>query len=133
MPTVLPIQGRAVLITGAAGSGKSTLSLALMGRGCGLIADDQTILSLRDGTLFAACPAALSGLIEARGIGILNADPHPPAPVTLCIDMDSVETERLPPRRCVTFLGCSVPLILHSGHSHFDASVMQYISSGRNA
>lgn len=126
-------RGRAILITGAAGRGKSTLSLALIGRGCGLIADDRTILTSQGGALVAACPPALRGLIEARGIGILNADPQPPAPVALCIDMDAVETERLPPRRSVTFLGISVPLILHSDHRHLDALVMHLVSNGRNA
>ncbi|SMY06759.1 HPr kinase/phosphorylase [Flavimaricola marinus] len=126
-------QGKAILITGGAGRGKSTLSLALMGRGCGLIADDQTYLSVQDGQLMAACPPAISGLIEARGIGILNATAHPPAPVALCIDMDRTETERLPPQRSVTYLGVTVPLILHVQHCHFDAAVMHYISAGRNA
>lgn len=129
----LAYRGRAILISGAAGRGKSALSLALMGRGCGLIADDQTLLSVHNGELIAACPPAISGLIEARGIGILNADPHPPAPVALCIDMDQIEAERLPPRRCVTYLNVALPLILHVQHCHFDAAVMHYISAGRSA
>ena len=73
----------AVLITGAAGSGKSSLALALMAYGCRLIADDGTQLTLEQGRLIAGCPPALRGLIEARGLGLLNATPLDAATVTL--------------------------------------------------
>ena len=131
--TAVAHRGRAILITGRSGSGKSALALALMARGCGLIADDRTVLTESGGCLIAACPPAIRGLIEARGIGLLNAVPHAPAPVALVIDMDEEETERLPPRRSVTYLRCSIPLILHSRHRHFDAAVLQYMSAGRSA
>lgn len=130
--TTVAYQGRAILITGASGSGKSALALALMARGCQLIADDQTRLSATP-TLTASCPPSIRGLIEARGIGLLHATPHPPAPVALVIDMDRAETERLPPRRSVTYLDCNVPLILHITHCHFDAAVLHYIVAGRSA
>ncbi len=123
--------GRALLITGASGSGKSAMGLALMAFGCTLIADDRTVLTRSDGVLTATCPAPILGLIEARGIGLLAAVAGPPTPLHLCVDLDRTEPDRLPPRRSVTYLGCAVPLILATGHRHFEAAVLQYLVAGR--
>ena len=65
--------GRAALIVGASGTGKSALALTLMAHGCCLVADDRVRLEARDRAIYAACPDAIQGLIEARGIGILQA------------------------------------------------------------
>lgn len=125
--------GRAVLITGAAGSGKSTLALQLMGYGCSLIADDATQLEVVDRALVASCPPPLTGLIEARGTGLLNAHSLPRAPVTLCITLDLIETERLPPWRIVTYLECALPLLHKVETGHFAAAVLQYVKQGRRS
>lgn len=53
---------------GPAGSGKSSVVLALVRAGFMLVADDQVIVT--DGV--ARGPAALSGLIEVRGVGIVQ-------------------------------------------------------------
>jgi HPr kinase/phosphorylase len=123
----------AVLITGAAGSGKSNLALALMAYGCQLIADDGTQLTTEQGRLMARCPPALLGMIEARGLGLLNATPLDTATVTLCITMDVTETERLPPNRIVTYLGVSLPLLHKVETGHFAAAVLQYLKQGRRS
>lgn len=125
--------GRAVLIAGASGSGKSTLALQLLAFGCCLIADDATILQSDNGQLIASCPPALSGLIEARGTGLLNAQNLSRAPVTLCITLDQTETERLPPWRTVTYLGHSIPLLHKVETGHFAAAVLQYVKLGRRS
>ncbi len=57
-----------LLILGPPGSGKSDLVLRLLDRGYELVADDQVEL---DGTM-ASAPAALAGLLEIRGLGILR-------------------------------------------------------------
>lgn len=126
------LDGRAVLITGASGSGKSALALGLIARGAGLIADDRTILTRRGPDLIASCPEPIRGLIEARGVGLLNAAPHPPAPVCLVVDLDRSETERLPPAREVTILSISLPLINKVESSHFIDAVLLYLRQGRS-
>ncbi len=63
-----------VLLTGASGVGKSELALELLARGHRLIADDATEFSLENGRVIGRCPPLLRGFIEARSLGILNAE-----------------------------------------------------------
>lgn len=122
--------GRALLILGPSGSGKSGLALQLMALGAGLIADDRTEVTLRDGHPFAACPAAIRGRIEARFVGLIAAEPAPPAPVAAAVDLGRVETERLPPARIFDLLGHGIPLILKAEAPHFPYALMQYLKGG---
>ena len=126
------VSGRGVLILGPSGSGKSALALQLMALGAELVADDQTELSVEDG-LIARCPAALSGLIEARGVGLLRADCLPQALIRLVVDMATSEPDRLPPNRLVTLLGTEVDLVLGRGNDHLAASVLCYLKGSRQA
>lgn len=128
--TCVSWQDKAVLITGRAGAGKSTLALQCMALGCTLIADDRTVLDLSDGQVMASCPPTLAGLIEARGIGILTADVAPSAVVCLVVDLDQTEAERLPPRRYNTVLGCSLPLIRRVEGAQFVPAILQLLKSG---
>ena len=70
-----------LLLTGEAGSGKSSLLVALLdawaarGRFAALVADDRVALAVHGGRLVARAPEALAGLVEVRGVGIL-ARPH---------------------------------------------------------
>ncbi|MTH77248.1 HPr kinase/phosphorylase [Paracoccus aestuariivivens] len=122
---------RALLILGASGSGKSTLALQLMALGAGLVADDRTMLTKDDLRLIADCPEAIRGRIEARGVGILNADPAGPAEVVLAVDLDRPEPDRLPPHRHIDFLGRKLPLVLGKGRDHLASALLQYLVAGR--
>ncbi len=64
--------GTGLLITGSSGSGKSDLCLRLIDQGAKLIADDQTIIENQNGQLKARCPDTIKGLLEIRGIGIVE-------------------------------------------------------------
>jgi len=121
---------RGALILGASGSGKSGLALQLMSLGATLISDDQTELFVENGALHARPPAAISGLIEARGIGLLHADATP-ARITVVIDLDQVETDRLPPARHVTLLGVRLPCLHKVDTSAWPAALVQYLKAGR--
>lgn len=128
--TSVSISGRALLILGPAGAGKSGLALELMAMGAGLIADDCTEITLREGHPFAACPGPVRGLIEARFVGLLAAEPEPAAPVALAVDLGRTETERLPPARAIRLLGCEVPLLHKVETRHFPAALLQYLRGG---
>ena len=103
--------------------------MALGGR---LIADDRTDLQVRDGHLWASAPETLHGLIEARGIGILRAAAKP-ARIALVIDMDRIETDRLPPIRTATFLDVTLPCLHKVETAAWPAGVVQYLRCGRSA
>jgi serine kinase of HPr protein (carbohydrate metabolism regulator) len=94
---------RAVLIRGAAGSGKSRLALALIAaaqtgllRFARLVGDDRVHLEPCHGRLLVRPTAALAGLIEVRGIGIRRLDHEALAIVGLVVDLAAEDAERLP-------------------------------------
>ncbi len=126
-------EGRAVLIKGASGSGKSGLALQLMVLGAGLVADDQTRLWRETAGIWADAPEAIRGKIEAREVGILTSEPRGPALLGLIIDLDIDETERLPPQRSETLLGTDVPLLRKSHLPHFPAAILTYLLGTRDA
>lgn len=100
--TSVAIGGVAVLLRGPSGSGKSDLALRLIEAGAVLVADDRCDLSVTRGRLFVSAPAAIRGLLEVRGLGILPMRHRAKAPVSLVVDLVKPgAVERLPPaRRC---------------------------------
>ncbi len=79
-----------MLLLGASGAGKSNLLLRLIDRGFVLVADDQVEI---DGHS-ASAPAALAGLIEVRGLGILRLPYLDHAVLRLAVQLE--RGERLP-------------------------------------
>jgi serine kinase of HPr protein (carbohydrate metabolism regulator) len=93
--STVAIDGRAVLIGGRSGAGKSDLSLRLIDRGARLVADDYTHVRRVDGRLIASAPATISGRIEVRHVGLLDMEAAADVPVALYVDCDRLP-ERLP-------------------------------------
>lgn len=118
---------RGVLILGASGRGKSALALQLMALGAELVADDRTIVHSEAGRLIATCPEPLRGLIEARGVGLLRAEPMSRAEVVLIVDLDKTETERLPVPRLREIGGIAVPCLHNVEQGYFPAAILQYL------
>lgn len=127
------VDGNGLLILGASGAGKSALALQLMGLGAALVADDQTELRVVAGQLVASAPARLSGIIEARGVGLLRSPPVPFAPVRLVVDLSQHETERLPPSRKVAILGVACDLVHAAQAAHFPVALLCWLRNGRFA
>lgn len=125
--------GRGVLILGKSGAGKSALALQLIALGADLISDDRTEIWTDGATLHARAPDSIRGLIEARGVGILQMPHLSSIEIALVIDLDQTETERLPPRRRVILLGRECDLVLGNPHTHFPASIMCYLLGSRYA
>lgn len=108
--TCVEIQGKAVLVCGKPGTGKSSLALQLIDRGALLVADDQTFVRLEEGVLMASPPPNLKGLLEVRGIGICSFPYQGKSPLELCVDIcEEREPERLPEPIFVEYHGVKVP------------------------
>jgi len=94
---------RAVLIRGPSASGKSRLALELIEAGrigavlfARLVADDRVHLETAGGRLLARPAAALAGLIEVRGVGLLRLAHEPSAVVGFVVDLAAADAVRLP-------------------------------------
>ena len=104
------VDGRGLLIRGPSGAGKSALALDLIGLGAALVADDQVGLSRHGGSVLAAPPPALAGLIEARGLGVLRLPFADTASVLAVLDLDAPPAPRLPEAATTDLLGVPVRL-----------------------
>ena len=118
------------MITGASGVGKSSLALDLMALGADLVGDDRIELSNHEGVLQMSPVKPLEGLIEARGIGILQARCVYPARVRVVVDLDRVENERIPLPKYKTLLDVSVRCLHKVESSTFPAAILQYLKAG---
>jgi HPr kinase/phosphorylase len=118
--TAIAIDGRAILLRGPSGAGKSDLALRLIDGGARLVADDQVELRRAGERVLVRAPAAIAGLIEVRGVGVLQVEPLAEAALAMCVDLvSSAEVERLPGIDCEDVLGLAVPTI---ALSPFEAS-----------
>jgi serine kinase of HPr protein (carbohydrate metabolism regulator) len=82
-----------VLIRGPSGSGKSSLTLALLalagerGLFAALIGDDRVLIGASGERILASGAPNVRGLIERRGYGIVRAPTEPCAVVRLVVDL----------------------------------------------
>ncbi|MEP7316972.1 MAG: HPr kinase/phosphatase C-terminal domain-containing protein [Sphingomicrobium sp.] len=108
--TCVANDGRAVLLIGPTGSGKSDLALRLFDRGFGLVSDDQTMVRKEGARLIASAPLTIAGKIEVRGIGIVEIPALGDTPVALVVELTS-DIQRMPDdSRKRTILGVEIPL-----------------------
>jgi serine kinase of HPr protein (carbohydrate metabolism regulator) len=109
------IGGKAVLICGRSGFGKSDLALRLVDRGATLVSDDYTLVQRKESVLLASPPSQIKGKIEVRGIGIVDFPFVEVVPVGLMVVIDE-PVARLPEgpetRRIV---GVEIPVITLPG------------------
>ena len=109
--STVALDGRAVVISGPSGSGKSDLALRLLDRGFMLVSDDRTLVRKDGDKLVASAPPNIAGKLEIRGIGIVDMDTVGDVPVALLVELTS-DIQRLPDdNRDRPVLGGRVPLI----------------------
>lgn len=110
--SVVAIGERAVMIEGPSGSGKSSLALALIDRGALLIGDDAVTLKRTDEQVIASAPPNIAGLLELRGVGLIERPIAAPTPLAMVLSLGGEPGERLPeavPTRDV--LGLPIPCL----------------------
>ena len=96
--TALVLGEAGILIRGPSGAGKSALARALIAAGrqnrlfARLVGDDRILLLEAGGRLIARPHPAISGLIEARGRGILAISHEPAAELHGVVDLVFAET-----------------------------------------
>jgi serine kinase of HPr protein (carbohydrate metabolism regulator) len=89
------------------------LALRALAQGWALVADDRTLVWTAGERLYGRAPEPLAGLIEARGLGVLDAARRDFAEIALvarCADPALVE--RWPEPAVETILQRSIPLLV---------------------
>lgn len=69
---LVDVYGIGILITGESGIGKSETALELIKRGHRLVTDDAVDIKEIDGELIGSSPRITIGMLEVRGIGIID-------------------------------------------------------------
>lgn len=105
--STVAIGGRAVMIEGPSGSGKSDLALRLIDRGAMLVSDDYTLVARQGETLTARAPDTIAGKMEVRGLGVVELPHVDDVPVELIVQLDA-EVPRLPERRTRQVAGVAI-------------------------
>lgn len=105
------IAGRAVLIEGEPGSGKSALALALIDRGAELVGDDGMLLHVEGDRLLAAPHPNIRGLIEVRNLGLLHFPVAQDVPVALVLRLDPAAPRFIDAAETAVRAGCALPLV----------------------
>jgi serine kinase of HPr protein (carbohydrate metabolism regulator) len=105
------IDGRAVLIEGPSGSGKSSLALALIDRGAMLIGDDGVRLEVRGSRLNASPPPNIESLLEVRNLGLLNFPTAADLPVALVLRLEPGAPRFIEATEQAEIGGIALPLV----------------------
>ncbi len=115
--TAIAIDGRAVLLRGPSGSGKSDLAFrSVTQEGALLVGDDHVDLDVQAGQLIVSPKPGWAGKLELRGLGIVLLPALEQAPLCLVVNLIAREkVPRLPEPAFDLFEGCRIPrLQLHA-------------------
>jgi len=114
--STVAIAGKAVLIGGLSGSGKSDLALRLIDRGAVLVSDDYTMVRRTADGLIACAPPNISGKMEVRGLGIVDMPCATDVPVALFVDLDATPLRLPEPGETRSLAGVAVPVVVLNAH-----------------
>ena len=103
----------------------------MLSLGATLISDDRVIIRLcEEGGLIASAPDTINGWIEARGFGVLKTA-CAPAILRAVVDLDQIETERMPGFFTTKIGGVTLPLIKKVESPAFASILMLYLKGER--
>lgn len=127
------IDGHGVLIQGPSGSGKSDLALQLMDQGAVLVADDYVELHQEGEAITVSPPQSIEGLIEIRGIGLIQTVFVAAAPLILAVELRNREDiVRMPDTQGEfdIFAECPRPLVRLGIHDGSNAAKVRFVLNG---
>ena len=136
------VGARAVLIRGPSGAGKSRLALDLIEAAqagallfARLVADDRVHLRSIGGRLLVRPAAALAGLLEVHGAGVLRLAHEPVAVLGFVVDLSAADAERLPEakKRATEIAGISLPRLAVAADTAPLPAVLAFIRSSPDA
>lgn len=110
--TCVSLNSGGILLRGPSGAGKSDLALQLIDQGARLVADDYVALSADNGRLVGATPHTIRGLLEVRGVGVMEVPSSTSVLIKLVADLViSGDIPRLPEPGWVELEGIRVSRI----------------------
>lgn len=109
--TCVAIDGRALLIEGPPGTGKSSLALALLDRGAMLVGDDSVMLEIEANRLVARPHPNTRGLLEVRNLGLLPFRCIEASPVALVLVLDTEAPRYIEEAERIGIDGIELPLV----------------------
>ncbi len=115
--SAVAIGGRALIVEGPPGSGKSSLALALIDRGARLIGDDGLVLIARGDRLCASPAPRIAGLLEVRNLGLLDFPYVADIPVALVLRLDDSAPRLIEAAEATMLAGIALPLVRLWPHS----------------
>ena len=109
--TCVAVAGKAILIEGEPGTGKSSLALSLIDRGAALVGDDGVVIEVEGTTLYAMPHPETRGLIEVRNLGLVSMPACDRAAVALMISLDPQAPRFIEQAEGATLAGVRIPMI----------------------
>jgi len=89
---------------------------------------------MQDGAPFVIAPPKMPGVIEARGVGLINVPHCPKAQLQLVVDMGQIELARLPASPTFTEVnGCAIECLFRVDAPYFAIAVFNVLRHGRHA
>ena len=115
--SAVSIGGKAVLLRGPSGIGKSDLALRLIDEGAELVADDYVELTVTEGHILLQAPKNIQGKMEMRGIGLIDRPFAENVPLKLVCDLVVTGSmDRFPEKESHLHMeGITVPLFQLEG------------------
>ena len=89
------------------------------------------VIERRGEALIARAPAALAGLIEARGVGLLRLPAMPEVPVALAVDLDRPPAARMPQPQAIVYHTIKVELIFGRDVPNLEHVLSIFVQNGR--
>lgn len=120
------LDGRAIMLTGPSGSGKSSLTLSLIDAyGAQLVGDDRIVLRANATAIEVAPHERLAGLLELRGLGFVRLPYLVTAPLGLVVQLSDTQP-RLADPAYFHFGDRRVPMVTLNGHDPMTALRIKY-------